>query len=204
MIAITPNLKQISKKIILFILFNLKTIRAFQGPPIVPSLRYVVIIKSMLVTTFYSSVLPIGLLFCFFNLLVFYWIDKVNAKINKIILMLICFFQFLLLRRYALPKTLGANLSNEMVDVFIELTIAVFSIGCAAFEKIMYKTLSWFVIFQLVVTVFVFVSPIHLINDFFCPMPKKKYSGKKYEDVKLDFLNVCLFILFFKRKNFLF
>lgn len=51
--------------------------RAFEGPPVVPSLRYVVIIKSMLLTTFYSSVLPIGLLFCLFNLFAFYWLDKV-------------------------------------------------------------------------------------------------------------------------------
>ena len=101
-----------------------------------------------------------------------------------------------MLRRYARPQTLGANLSKEMVDVFIEFTIAVFSIGCATFEKIMYKSLSWFVIVQLVVTLFVFVFPIHLINELICPMPKKEYSGKKYADVKLDFLNVCYFLNF--------
>ena len=53
-------------------------VRVFQGPAVDPSLRYVIIIKSMLLTTFYSAVLPIGLLFCFFNLFIFYWLDKVK------------------------------------------------------------------------------------------------------------------------------
>ena len=100
--------------------------------------------------------------------------------------------QYLLLRRYARPQTLGANLSNEMVDVFIEFTIAVFSIGCAVFEKIMYNQLSWYVIFQLTVTCVVFIFPVHLINELICPTPKKEFSGKKYEDVNLEFLNVII------------
>jgi len=95
-----------------------------------------------------------------------------------------------LLRRNNRPQTLGANLSNEMVDVFIEFTIAVFSIGCAAFEKILYKNLSWFVIFQLVLSLVNFIFPLHLLDELICRAPQKKISGKNYEEVAFDFLNV--------------
>ena len=106
-----------------------------------------------------------------------------------------------MLRRYNRPQPLAADLSKEIVYVFIEFTIAVYSIGCAIFENILYGSLSWLVIFQLTVTLMVFVFPVHLLNEMIYPMPTKVNSGKKYEEVFLDFLNVgTFFYKYFKRK----
>ena len=66
-----------------------------------------------------------------------------------------------------------------MVDVFIEFSIATFSIGCAVFEKIMDNKVSWFMIFQLTVTCVVFI-PVHHINELICKCNLYKIKNSYY------------------------
>lgn len=80
-----------------------------------------------------------------------------------------------------------------MVDIFIEFALASYSIGCAAFEKLLFGSLSWYVITQLSITVFNFVFPVHWISNKFIKKKNKIYSGKTYHQAKNDFLTVFKF-----------
>ena len=71
----------------------------FEGPQSNLSLKYSSLIKTVLLTCFYAPAMPLSIAIAIFGLILTYWVDK-----------------YLLLRRTALPTSLGDELSRAMIE----------------------------------------------------------------------------------------
>ncbi len=83
----------------------------FEGMKIDMSYKYSLLIKTMLLTAFYTPAIPVAGLFAMIGLGVVYWTDK-----------------YILLRRSALPFQLGTELTESMTE-YLEWMTFMFSLG---------------------------------------------------------------------------
>ena len=82
---------------------------------IIFSLAY--ILKTLLIGTFYSYLIPLAPLIC-----------AVSLLFNYIM------YKYLLAYRYAYPKPIGEDMILEVISNFLELILLAFSVGCFIFE----------------------------------------------------------------------
>eukprot|EP00330_Aristerostoma_sp_ATCC50986_P005455 CAMPEP_0114585812 /NCGR_PEP_ID=MMETSP0125-20121206/9243_1 /TAXON_ID=485358 ORGANISM="Aristerostoma sp., Strain ATCC 50986" /NCGR_SAMPLE_ID=MMETSP0125 /ASSEMBLY_ACC=CAM_ASM_000245 /LENGTH=405 /DNA_ID=CAMNT_0001781039 /DNA_START=1166 /DNA_END=2383 /DNA_ORIENTATION=+ len=89
--------------------------RVFEGPPVDMAQRYANILKTLLLACMYSTAFPLGYPISIAGLFLAYWTDK-----------------YMLLRRHAMPPTLGDDLAFAMNDT-LELVPVFYAIGNVIF-----------------------------------------------------------------------
>jgi len=83
----------------------------FEDPSVDMSYKYSLVVKSVLLASFYAPSLPIILVFAIFGLTFIYWVDK-----------------YIFLRRSALPFSLGSELAESMIE-HLEWSTFIYSLG---------------------------------------------------------------------------
>mmetsp|Transcript_19221 Transcript_19221/g.35150 ORF Transcript_19221/g.35150 Transcript_19221/m.35150 type:complete len:1032 (+) Transcript_19221:5159-8254(+) len=82
----------------------------FEGPPVDMAQRYANVMKTFIVTCAFAALIPLGVLFSLFGLILSYWVDKI-----------------LLLRRHARPSRLSGKLSETM-SLFVPWAVLIYAI----------------------------------------------------------------------------
>lgn len=136
----------------------------FEGPDSHISYRYASPIKWLLMSAFFSFILPIGTFITFFFFSLQIYIDKRNFY-----------------RRYKEPKRLKQNLAYELSE-YCEMVPMFFSVGNVYFRYIIFKTINMVEVFFLVVSVAIYIIPIRKFYFY----AKKKISGGKTREKKRE------------------
>ncbi|CAD8109214.1 unnamed protein product [Paramecium primaurelia] len=122
----------------------------FEGTKSDLSQKYATIVKALMLTFFYAQLLPIGIPIALAFLLINYWVEK-----------------YLLLRRQSKNAPLGKQLAEEMIDLYIELTLLLFAAGNCIWQKVVVGEINAIVWTQLAVAGFQFLLPIDWIFEWF-------------------------------------
>ncbi|CAD8062591.1 unnamed protein product [Paramecium sonneborni] len=122
----------------------------FEGTKSDLSQKYATIVKALMLTFFYAQLLPIGIPIALGFLLITYWVEK-----------------YLLLKRQARNAPLGKQLAEEMIDLYIELTLLLFAAGNCIWQKVVVGEIHPIVWTQLAVAGFQFLIPIDWIFEWF-------------------------------------
>ncbi|CAD8107052.1 unnamed protein product [Paramecium sonneborni] len=111
--------------------------------------RYAAILKTMLMTSFYASIIPLGILFSIIALTLLYWVFK---------------YQFL--RRRTFKQSLGFNLSIEMTEI-LEYMIPIYCFSNFWFQYTFTKgkDVSSFAIIGVVIGIVNAVLPCYELNQ---------------------------------------
>ncbi|KAL4437580.1 hypothetical protein ABPG74_017818 [Tetrahymena malaccensis] len=108
-------------------------------------------VNTLLLSCFYAQLIPLGLAFSIISLILQMFTNK-----------------YLLLRRQSMPIPYGAELPLEMNDLYLEIIIFFFSLGCFIFELLLNSKISSAAIAQLSISVVYFLFPINkYINKIF-------------------------------------
>ncbi|EAR82884.2 transmembrane protein, putative (macronuclear) [Tetrahymena thermophila SB210] len=108
-------------------------------------------VNTLLLTCFYAQLIPLGLVFSIISLILQMFTNK-----------------YLLVRRLSMPVPYGAELPLEMNDLYLEIIILFFSLGCFIFEYILNSEISSAAIAQLTISSVYFIFPINkYINKVF-------------------------------------
>ncbi|CAD8068986.1 unnamed protein product [Paramecium sonneborni] len=138
----------------------------FEGTQNDLSEKYATIVKALMLTFFYAQLLPIGIPIALVFLLITYWVEK-----------------YLLLKRQSRNAPLGKQLAEEMIDLYIELTLLLFAAGNCIWQKIVVGEINLIVWIQLAVAGFQFLIPIDWIFEWFVKFKeaetKETYQQKK-------------------------
>jgi hypothetical protein len=102
-----------SKQVNLFSYINFSL---FEGPALDIAQIYANVMKTMLFTAFYATLIPAGAAFSLLSIILLYWVMK-----------------YLLLRRFSRPLPTNQNLCEEMVD-YLELFFIVFAVSYHRFN----------------------------------------------------------------------
>ncbi|KAL4487639.1 hypothetical protein ABPG72_017428 [Tetrahymena utriculariae] len=108
-------------------------------------------VNTLLLSCFYAQLIPLGVVFSIVSLILQMFTNK-----------------YLLLRRQSMPIPYGAELPLEMNDLYLEIIIFFFSLGCFIFELLLNSEISNCVIAQLSISCAYFLFPINkYINKIF-------------------------------------
>jgi len=83
----------------------------FEGVSVDMSYKYSLVVKSVLLASFYAPSLPIIIVFSIIGLALVYWVDK-----------------YIVLRRAALPFSLGSELAESMIE-YLEWSTFIYALG---------------------------------------------------------------------------
>ncbi|KAL4502348.1 hypothetical protein ABPG72_011935 [Tetrahymena utriculariae] len=102
----------------------------------------------LLFSAFYAWIIPISLPFCIISLSLQFFVNK-----------------YKLLRRQSVPIPLGTELPEEMVDFYFEIIIIFYSLGCLAFEIVLYSETHVCTILMVVLSGVFYFAPINEYID---------------------------------------
>ncbi|EGR32796.1 hypothetical protein IMG5_070780 [Ichthyophthirius multifiliis] len=112
---------------------------------------YVDVLKTMYMTAFYCPLIPLGLIFSFIGIFIYYWTHK-----------------FAFLNFKTVNKQMSSKLSVEMTE-YLEYTIFIFAVSNSLFTYYTYNQISYLQISGAVLAILYSILPIQLIveNIFF-------------------------------------
>lgn len=93
-----------------------------------------------MIASLYAYLLPLGVLISAASIIIFYWCQKYQV-----------------LRRHSIPYPLTENLTLEMCDSYLFLTVLLYSVGCFSFELIIHKTVTVQCIIQLIISIYTYL-----------------------------------------------
>ena len=152
----------------------------FEGPKPNMSLKYSVLLKTMLLTSFYAPAMPICLPITILGLIFLYWTDK-----------------YLLLRRNCLPPSLGSRLNASMIE-YLEWMAFTFAMGNLLFmftlidtegDRAYNRTHQIIVWVTLVISLVSIVFPMERLNRTWFPIQDEVTENETYDQAKQHFTN---------------
>ena len=156
-----------------------KAHKLFEDPSIDMSSKYSLLVTTVLLAAFYAPALPVALIFAMICLTLIYWSDK-----------------YILLRRTALPFSLGSELPESMIE-HLEWAIFLYACGNAIVAytlvdntgELAYSTIpKYWVWLSMAVSLLHIVLPMQLINEKLFKIKSRQENRKEtYEDSKPKF-----------------
>ncbi|EAR89597.2 transmembrane protein, putative (macronuclear) [Tetrahymena thermophila SB210] len=120
----------------------------FELPQFNPAACFAAAANALLFSAFYAWIIPISLPFCIISLSLQFFVNK-----------------YKLLRRQSVPVPLGTELPEEMVDFYFEIIIVFYSLGCLAFEIVLYSETHVCTILMVVLSGVFYFAPINEYID---------------------------------------
>jgi hypothetical protein len=147
----------------------------FEDPEFDIAERYAVLIKTVWLTAFYATLIPIGLVISLSGLIVTYWVEK-----------------YLLLKRSSYPKAMGAALPKSILEL-LEVTPLFYAIGSLIFNYYAAHLvhlddlhLGVNVVAVLMAVVYLML-PIKVMNKFICRKKKEVEEDCEYDERRIQF-----------------
>lgn len=154
--------------------------RLFEGPTLDIAQIYANVLKTMLFTAFYATLVPMGAVFSLISVIFLYWVMK-----------------YLLLRRFKRPLPINQNLAEEMVD-YLELFFVVFSAGNIFFEYKIRDTVSATSFACLGISLASYILPWKAASHSLFTEAKPD-SHQTYDEARINFYTVKNFCFLISR-----
>ena len=137
--------------------------------------KYGILVKTMWFTSFYSSIMPIGIIFALINVIFTYLLDK-----------------YLILRRYARTPLLSADLNRAMVES-LEYCPFFMCLGSLFFHNLLYEPAAINLIADFIalgLTSINFIFPAAKFNEIVCKTEETSADNTLYDVAKKGFITV--------------
>lgn len=142
----------------------------FEYPDIGIAWKYAWLGKTVLLTVFYMPIFPLGAVFSFFGLLVWYWIEKYNV-----------------LYHYKRPEKIDGTITKTYVNTITRLVIFVYACSVWLFLSEVYKDhINWPLISIIIFGAFLIIPFSPLIKGIAC-FQVSGFNEDKYYDNNIYF-----------------
>jgi len=150
----------------------------FEDPQVDMSYKYALLIKTMLLTAFYAPAIPISIILAVVGLVFVYWVDK-----------------YILLRRSALPFSLGSELTESMLE-YLEWMTFMYAVGNLLIvysledstDHLAFRTVPKFWVWAtLIVSILHIFLPMDLINQKLLILKDEVTENLTYDKARFEF-----------------
>ena len=143
--------------------------------------KYGLLVKTMWFTSFYSSIMPIGIVFALINVVFTYLIDK-----------------YLILKRYARTPLLSADLNREMIES-LEYCPFFMCLGSYFFHSFLYDSTDMDKIADVIaicLSCINFVFPAAKCNEMLFNTNEVNEDTTSYDDARKGFVSVYMYMIY--------